>query len=244
MYTVHGQGFPPPSGRGRGGGDAGSLLPGDTVDRGDLQEYVRHELEELATCMDSGETDAPIPGVDASQPETACLKLAELPEAFAIVQPARIGASDSNRYSRASPGGKGKTPPAHGRQRVLSSARDQRHHDDRPGTDLQAKVGQAESSQRLPCVYWAGDPQCPGRLVNMIELEDQVQEFEPNQDAGRRQILSVQVDVSEVRSLRPSTRLVLAMNSMDVGRRERARGVIDTTARYTVAHRPLDRAFR
>ena len=25
---VHGQGFPPPSGRGRGGGDAGSLLPG------------------------------------------------------------------------------------------------------------------------------------------------------------------------------------------------------------------------
>ena len=25
---VHGQGFPPPSGRGRCGGDAGSLLPG------------------------------------------------------------------------------------------------------------------------------------------------------------------------------------------------------------------------
>ena len=25
---VHGHGFPPPSGRGRGGGDAGSLLPG------------------------------------------------------------------------------------------------------------------------------------------------------------------------------------------------------------------------
>ena len=25
---VHGQGVPPPSGRGRGGGDAGSLLPG------------------------------------------------------------------------------------------------------------------------------------------------------------------------------------------------------------------------
>ena len=62
----------------------------------------------------------------------------------------------------------------------------------------------------------------------MIELE--VQEFEPSQDAGMRQVLSVQVDVSDVRFLRPSTRLVLAMNSMDVGRREGARGVIDTAA--------------
>ena len=75
----------------------------------------------------------------------------------------------------------------------------------------------------------------------MIELEDEVQEFEPNQDAGTRQILSVQVDVSDVRLLRPSTRLVLAMNSMDVGRREGARGVIDTAARYTVAGRAWDR---
>ena len=50
----------------------------------------------------------------------------------------------------------------------------------------------------------------------MIELEDEVQEFEPNQDAGTRQILSVQVDVSDVRFLRPSTRLVLAENSMTV----------------------------
>ena len=33
----------------------------------------------------------------------------------------------------------------------------------------------------------------------MIELEDEVQEFESNQDAGTRQILSVQVDVSDVR---------------------------------------------
>ena len=41
----------------------------------------------------------------------------------------------------------------------------------------------------------------------MIELEDEVQEFEPNQDAETRQVLSVQVDVSEVRSLRPSTLL-------------------------------------
>ena len=58
----------------------------------------------------------------------------------------------------------------------------------------------------------ARDPQCPGRPVNVIELEDEVQEFEPNQDAGTRQILSVQVDVSDVRFLRPSTRLVLAVN--------------------------------
>ena len=56
--------------------------------RGDLQEYVRNELEVLATCMDNGENDAPIPGVDNSQLETACLKLAELPEALAIVQAA------------------------------------------------------------------------------------------------------------------------------------------------------------
>ena len=72
----------------------------------------------------------------------------------------------------------------------------------------------------------------------------EVQEFEPNQDSGTRQILSVQVNVSDVRFLRPSTRLVLAGNSMDVGRREGARGVIDTAARYTVAGRAWDRAHR
>ena len=100
---------------------------------------MRDELEVLATCMDKGENDAPIPGVDSSQLETACLKLAELPEPLAIVQAARRGASDSNRNSRASPG-------------------DQRQSDDRPaqvvgrtqqprpqpqqrrGTDLQAKL--------------------------------------------------------------------------------------------------------
>ena len=77
----------------------------------------------------------------------------------------------------------------------------------------------------------------------MIELEDEVQEFEPNQDAGTRQLLSVQVDVSDVRFLRHSTRLVLAVISMDLGRREGARGVIDTAARYTVAGRAWDRAY-
>ena len=83
--------------------------------------------------------------------------------------------------------------------------------------------------------HWAGDPQCPGRPVNVIE--DEVQEFEPSQHTGTRQILSVQVDASDVRLLRTSTRLVLAVNTMDVGRREGARGVIDTAARYTVAGR-------
>ena len=218
------------------------------------------------TCMDNGENDAPIPSVDNSQLEAACLKLAELPEALAIVQAARRGASDQNRHSRASPGGKGKSRQPFGRQRVPNSARDQRPNDDRPalvvgrtqrprpqpqqrrGTDLQAKLDKRKA--RSVCHAcgqtgrWAGDPQCPGRPVNVIELEDEVQEFEPSQDTGTRQILSVQVDVSEVRLLRPSTRLVLAMNSMDVGRREGARGVIDTAARHTVAGRAWDRAYR
>ena len=50
----------------------------------------------------------------------------------------------------------------------------------------------------------------------------------------------MQVDVSDVRLLR----LLLAMYSMDVGRKEGARGVIDTAARYTVAGRVWDRAYR
>ena len=104
----------------------------DTIDPGDLQGHVRDELEVLATCIDNGENDAPIPGVDNSQLETACLKLAELPEALAIVQAARRGASDQNRHYRASPGGKGKTRQLCGRQRVPNSARDQRQNDDRP----------------------------------------------------------------------------------------------------------------
>ena len=88
----------------------------DTIDPGDLQEYVRDELEVLATCMDNGENDAPIPGVDNSELETACLKLAELPEALAIVQ----AASDQNRHSRASRGGSGKARQSFGRQRVAT----------------------------------------------------------------------------------------------------------------------------
>ena len=152
---------------------------------------------------------------------TTCLKLAELPEALAIVQAARRGASDSNRHSRASPGGKGKFRQPFGRQRVPNSARDQRQSDDRPaqvvgrtqrprpqpqqrrGTELQAKLDKRKARSVCHACgqtgHWAGDPQCPGRPVNVIELEDEVQEFEPNQDAGTRQILSVQVDVSDVR---------------------------------------------
>ena len=60
------------------------------------------------------------------------LKLAELPEALAIVQAARREASDSNRHSRASPGSKGKSRQPFGRQRVPNNARDQRQSDDRP----------------------------------------------------------------------------------------------------------------
>ena len=64
---------------------------GDTIDLGDLQEYVRDELEVLATCMDSGENDATIPGADAPQLETACLKLAELPAQTQLVTPVDLG---------------------------------------------------------------------------------------------------------------------------------------------------------
>ena len=176
--------------------------------------------------MDNGENDASIPGVDDSQLETACLKLAELPEALAIVQAARRGATDQNRHSR---------------QRPRPQPQQRR------GTDMQAKLDKRKARSVCHACgqtgHWAGYPQRPGRPVNVIELEDEVQEFEPNQDAGTLQILSVQVDVSDVRLLRPSTRLVLVMNSM-VGRREGARGVIDTAARYTVAGRAWDSAYR
>ena len=95
--------------------------------------------------MDNDENDAPIPSVDASQLETARLKLAELPEALAIFQAARRGTSDSNRHSRVSFGGKGKTRTP-GRQRVPCSARDQRHNDDRPAQ----VVGRAQRARPQP----------------------------------------------------------------------------------------------
>ena len=141
----------------------------DTIDPGDLQEYVQ---KVLATCMDKGEIDVAIPGVDNSQLETACLTLAELPEALEIVPAARRGDSDSNRHSRCSPGGKGKTRQTPGRQRVHSNARDQRHHDDRPAQvvgraqrarpqprqqryGFASKVGRTKGTQRLSCVWSA-----------------------------------------------------------------------------------------
>ena len=67
-------------------------------------DYVQDELEVLATCMDNDENHAPIPGVDVSQLERECLKLAELPEALAIVQAARRGTSHSSRHFRGSSG--------------------------------------------------------------------------------------------------------------------------------------------
>ena len=149
---------------------------------------------------------------------------------------------------------------------MCPAVRSHRHTDDRPaqivgiaqrarpqpqqrrGTELQAKLDKRQARSVCHACgqlgHWAGDPQCPGRPVNVIELEDEVQESEPNQDAGMRQVLSVQVDVPDVRLLQPSTRLVLAMDSMDVGRREGARVVIDTAARYRVAGRAWDRAHR
>ena len=118
------------------------------------------------------------------QLETACLKLAEPPEALAIVQAARRGASYQNRHSRGHPGGKGKTRQIFERQRVPSNARDQRLNDERPaqvvgrtqrarsqpqqrrGTDLQAKLDKRKArSVCLACGqtrHCAGDPQCPG----------------------------------------------------------------------------------
>ena len=61
----------------------------------------------------------------------------------------------------------------------------------------------------------------------MIELDD----------------VSVQVDVSDVRLLNSSTRLVLAINSMDVGRREGARGVIGHCSSPHRSGRAWDRAY-
>ena len=228
---------------------------------------MRDELEVLATCMDNGENDAPIPCVDNSLLETACLKLAELPEALAIVQAAlerslRLKSTFScfsRRQGQISTTIRPTTvyPTVHvisdramtDLLRSSEELNDLGHsRQQRRGTDLQAKLDKRKARSVCHACgqtgHWARDPQCPGRPVNVIELEDEVQEFEPNQDAGTRQILSVQVDVSDLRFLRPSTRLVLAVNSMDVGRREGARGVIDTAARYTIAGRAWDRAYR
>ena len=118
---------------------------GNTIDPGDLQEHVRDELEVLATCTDKGENDATIPGVDAlsagngmSKTCGNCLK--PLPS----FQAARRRASDPNRHSRVSPGGKGETPQTRGRQRVHGNTHDQRHHDDRPA------LGRAQRAQPQP----------------------------------------------------------------------------------------------
>ena len=173
--------------------------------------------------------------MDASQLETTCLKLAELPEALAIVQ--------ASEEARGSSGGKGKLVQrldvnVYPAVRVISDIimTDQLNV---PGPNLSnAEVRtcmQSWTSGKLAAFATRATSTAIGPE---IELEDEVQEFEPNQDAGMRQVLSVHVDVTEVRSLRPST----PRNSMDVGRREGSCGVIDTAARYTVASRAWDRA--
>ena len=184
----------------------------DTIDSGDLQEHVREELEVLATCMDNGENGAAIPGVDNSQ--TACLKLAELPEALAIVQ-ARRGASKNKPTFPWFSWRQGQKLDNHLDDNAYPALR---RISDRMMTDqLRSSEGPNElghslsnAEARICEQRWAGHPQCPDRPVDVIELEDAVQEFEPNQDEGMRQILSVQVDVSDVRLLRPSTRCVIA----------------------------------
>ena len=130
------------------------------------------------------------------------------------------------------------------RQR-LPSAREKRHNDDRPaqvvGSALRTRLSDAEARTCnqswinvrhaafvMHVGHWAGDPQCPGPPVNVIELDD----------------VSVQVDVSEVRLLNSSTRLVLAINSMDVGRREGAHGVIGHCSSLHRRGRAWDRAYR
>ena len=103
-------------------------------------------------------------------------------------------------------------------ERVPSSAREQRHNDDRQAqvvgrtqraghnlSNAEVLVKQANGSSVFHAfaLTLGRRPSCPGRPVNLIESEDEVQEFEPSQDAGMRQVLSVQVDVFVVR---PSTR--------------------------------------
>ena len=181
--------------------------------------------------MDNDENDAPIPGVDNSQLETACLELALL-EALAIVQAARRGTFSC----------KGKARQSFGRQRVPNSARDQRQNDDRPaqvvgrtqrprpqpqqrrGTHLQAKLDKRKARSVCHACgqtgHWARDPQCPSRPVNVIELEDEVQEFERIKTQERDKFCQCRLMfLMCVFSVLPRV-LCIAMNSMDVGRRE------------------------
>ena len=127
---------------------------GDTIDPSDLQEYVRDELEVLTTCMDNGEIDATIPGVDASQLESAYLKLkgtASSPchRSVVLLRVKLDKHLDDNVYPvvrvisdttmtdqlRSS---EGSNDPA-------TTSATQRY-------GFASKVGQAKSTQRLPCV--------------------------------------------------------------------------------------------
>ena len=84
-----------------------------------IRAICRNTCEMNSRCWPPAWT-TPIPGVDNSELETACLKLAELPEALALVQAARRGASHQNRHSCGFPGGTGKARQSFGRQRVAT----------------------------------------------------------------------------------------------------------------------------
>ena len=172
----------------------------DDVDAGDLQSYVRSELEILATAV---EGDLALPeGIDEAALESACLKLAELPEALAIVQSVRRGRgrgrgrgrSQSRGFSRG--GSRGGSRPDRSRSRSTHEASSgsrpaQVGKGQRPGrpggggsSSLQSKIDKRKA--RSTCHdcqqmgHWSGDPQCPKqRSANVIERDlDPVDENE------------------------------------------------------------------
>ena len=191
----------------------------DTIDPGDLQEYVRDELEVLAPAWTMVKM-MQVWTIHSWKP--ACLKLAELPEALAIVQANLDNHLVDNVYRTVRViSDRVMTDQLRSSEELNDLGHSLNNAEARNCKRSWTNEGHAASVMRVTRTgHWAGNPQCPLRPVNVIELEDEVQEFEQDQDAGTRQILSVQVDVSDVCFLRPSTRLVLAVNSMDVERRE------------------------
>ena len=77
--------------------DAGDDAGDDDIDPSDIQHYIRNELEVLASGI---EDDNLPPGVDSQQLEAACLKLAQLPEALAIVRAVRRGGKGGSKGTK------------------------------------------------------------------------------------------------------------------------------------------------
>ena len=167
---------------------------------------------------------------------TACLKLAELPEALAIVQAARRGASDSNRHSPASRGGKGNVCPT---VYVISDrAMTDQLRSSEELNDLGHNLNNAEA--RICKQSWTNEKQAASvmRVARPdIGQANRIKTLERDRSCQCRLMF-----LMFVFSVPP--RVLCSVNSMDVGRREGARGVIDTAARYTVAGRAWDRAYR